>query len=80
VSNSQERMGELDLCHDCGHNGAAYLMAACLTAVAFVLWKAGVWTARQPAADALDRWSKRGVVGLLWLIASIIGYAAWLTL
>jgi hypothetical protein len=69
-------MDTIDLCRHCGGN--AYLFAAALTAVAFVLWKAGVLVVRpSPAGNHALRWAL-GIV--IWMLAAAVVRAAWIAL
>jgi hypothetical protein len=68
---------EFDLCSDCG--GPAYLLAASLCAVAFVLWRAGVWILGQRTGPG---WQvlQRGTTVILWALAAAIAYVAWIAI
>ena len=69
-------MGTVDLCFDCGP--PSYLLAASLTAVAFVLWKTGTWMVRPSARGMRALWWALALV--VWIMAAVVAHAAWVTL
>jgi hypothetical protein len=68
---------ELDFCSDCG--GPAYLLAAGISAPAFILWRVGVWMLEVDAAPA-SRVVLRGVALMLWAGAAGLARVAWVAI